>query len=135
VKTSEAALGREHPQHLSYSINLAWVLAASNKRNEAIAIYQNIIPILKKVSGPFGYDTLAAIQNQAAILIELGKHSDAEPLLLEVFIGCQRTMGEGSEKTMLVIENIIQLYRAMKKDDKVREWQSILEAEKRKPKQ
>src|SRR5439155_840100 len=137
-------------QHLAYSANLAAVLAevrylvcsgnvaaillARNNLLEAIDIYKRIVPLMKKVSGSTGYDTLAAIMNHGASLMLLGNLAEAEPLLLEVHHACSTTLGESNERTIFVIEKLVELYDRMKNQDRVKEWQKVLESAKRKSK-
>jgi hypothetical protein len=127
LRLSEMVLGKDNPRHLSYQLNLASILSSQKKYDEAISQLKLLIPRMKRITGLTAYDTLAAIQNYAAILIMTKKAQEAEPLLLEAYKGCQQVLGPKHEKTRTVLENLIELYRALGKQDKVNEYQQELD--------
>lgn len=123
---SEPVLGKEHPNYLIYSSNLAGVYHSQSKFLESLALYDHILPFLLKHSGPQNYLTLATMANKAALHIELRDFAAAEGLLLECYRLCRVHVGENSEETMTVLENIIALYDKWNQLEKAKEYEAIL---------
>lgn len=126
IRMSETTLGKEHPEFLSYQCNLASVLASQKQYDKAAELYQKIIPTLKQIHGLRGDDTLGALQNYGSILTMNGSPKDGEPYLQEALRGCLETLGLKHAKTRQVIENLIVVYKKLKIEAKVKDYEAML---------
>jgi hypothetical protein len=59
-------LGPEHPDTLATANNLATALGHQGKHAEAVTVYRELLPIVRRVMGPEHPHTLATAINLAA---------------------------------------------------------------------
>ena len=78
------ALGARHPSTLTTMGNLARMLFARGKHEEAEAMEREVLAARREVQGARHPDTLTTMGNLARMLFARGKHEEAEAMEREV---------------------------------------------------
>lgn len=128
VSISSKNQGEENPNTLKFKTQLASVHFYLNQIDEAIQIFVQIVPKMKMINGPVSYETLAAIQGYGACLATKHKFEEAEKLLMDAYAGCRTTLGDNNDKTILLLENLVNLFELSGEKEKMKKFREILVA-------
>ena len=83
----EQQLGEDHPETLAAVRNLALLLEAQGKFDEAEPLFRRALDGLEQQLGADHQETLASVTNLALLLQAQGKFDEAEPLLRRALEG------------------------------------------------
>jgi eukaryotic-like serine/threonine-protein kinase len=98
--------GRTHPLTARHSVHLAQALGKRDRFAEAIAIYQDVLPILDVAMGPDHYITLASRNNFAVVLEASGDYAGAESVHRSLMETRRRADGERSRAMADLLQNL-----------------------------
>lgn len=118
--------GSDHPATLGYQINLAANQIYQKKYDEGIRRYLKLIPTIKSVSGPMSYDCLGAMSNCAQAFMKCNRYNDVHEMTQELIANSLASLGKENDKTQLVIENAISLYKEMGRKDEVEKLKKFI---------
>ncbi|KIX10312.1 uncharacterized protein Z518_01394 [Rhinocladiella mackenziei CBS 650.93] len=122
-KTMMKIHGKEHPDTLTCMSNLALVLSHQGKYDEAEQMHRDVLGIrqkydeaeqmhrdvlgiTQKVLGMEHPDTLASMNNLAAVLSHQGKYDEAERILRDVLEITQKVLGMEHPSTLTNMNNL-----------------------------
>jgi tetratricopeptide (TPR) repeat protein len=80
AERSEEILGKNHPQTITGTGNLAMVLYRQDSFSEAEALWREVVARLEEVHGTENHESLTYMSNLATVLNDLGQFSNAEPM-------------------------------------------------------
>ncbi|MBD8527908.1 tetratricopeptide repeat protein [Pseudomarimonas arenosa] len=102
----QRVLGEDHPDTLNSLANLASLLAAQGKLEEAEALHRKALEQSRQLLGEESPDTLTSINNLAVLLQDLGKLDEAEALYREGLEKSQRVLGRDDPDTLISLNNL-----------------------------
>ena len=100
AKASDPAIGPDHPDTLDSRSNLARVLAARGRPEEAEAGYRAVLEARTRVLGPDHPDTLDSRSNLARVLADRGRLEEAEAGYRAVLEARTRVLGPDHPDTL-----------------------------------
>lgn len=110
IERSKVVNGEQSPSTVKFKLQLAVNQANQAKWERASSMLEELIPQLKSHFGPFGFDTLGAVQSLGACLVMQRKYDKAESILLDCLSDCRRSLGERHPNTVIIVENIASMY-------------------------
>jgi tetratricopeptide (TPR) repeat protein len=119
IERSKFVNGEQSPSTVKYKLQLAVNQANQSKWERTTGMLEELIPQLKLHFGPFGFDTLGAIQGLGACFVMQKRYDKAESILLDCLADCRRGLGERHPNTLIIVENIVSLYES--KNDIIRQ--------------
>jgi tetratricopeptide (TPR) repeat protein len=99
-------LGREHPDTLTSTSNLAVVLGSQGKYEEAEAMNRQTLARREKVLGLEHPDTLTSMSNLALVLGSQGKYEDAETRNRQTLARREKVLGYEHPDTLTSMSNL-----------------------------
>ena len=128
-------LGGDHPNTLISMHSLAALYRKLGRLDEADALATQAVGGARAKLAPTHPFRLAAIGELGTTRTMLGRHEEAEALLMESYDGLSATFGPTHERTIGLIERLVDLYTAWHAaepdsgyDAKAAEWRGRLEA-------
>ena len=119
--------GPTHPSTLGSKHNLAVALHGLGQLKEAEALAREVVETVSSVL-PAEYYRLPAYRATFALcLMDLGRFDEAEEQLLAAYNRELAMRGEQHKNTRKVVKNLIHLYEAWDKPDKVAWWRAKLQ--------
>jgi tetratricopeptide (TPR) repeat protein len=116
-RTSSQVYGDEHPEVATDLNNLAVLLEAQGKYNEAEPVYRQSLVIMRMVLGEEHPDVTTSLNNLAALLNAQGKYDESIPLLRQSLGIMRKVLGEEHPAVATALNNLAELLRAQGKDD------------------
>jgi tetratricopeptide (TPR) repeat protein len=108
---------------------LGWNLLRQHRWTDAGSVLGESLKVRQK-QAPDAWTTFNTMSLLGGALAGQNKYSDAEPLLLKCYQGIQARVKsippQGKVRQSEAAERLVELYRAMKKDDEARKWQQAL---------
>lgn len=98
------------PPHVRLRISFA---SSRAQYNEALDVAEQQMRLLKESYGVNHHEYATAMNNVATLYQAIGRHTDAEPLLLEASKIQQRTLGDDHPHTVASLSNLATVYGAM----------------------
>ncbi|MGE3166679.1 MAG: tetratricopeptide repeat protein [Planctomycetota bacterium] len=122
VARTVAELGPDHLNTLLARGNYAGLLRKMGRNEEAASLFPDIVAGMRRAQ-PSG-SPLAAIYErfQGLTLMDLGRYSEAEPLLLGAYQTFEQALGKAHQRTQTARESLIELYQAWGKPDEAERW-------------
>ena len=117
LESSRATHGDRHPDTLTKITNLALLLKAQGKLDEAAALLREALDGSRETLGSRHPQTLDSITNLASLLQDQGELSDAAPLYWEVLEAFRATLGDRHTNTLDSINNLAELLEKQGKLD------------------
>jgi non-specific serine/threonine protein kinase/serine/threonine-protein kinase len=121
--------GAESPAYASELAGLGLNLLRQRRWTEAESVLDDALK-LQRTQAPEAWTTFNTMSLLGAALAGHNKHAEAEPLLLKGYQGMKvRLKSMPPESKVRLPESahrLVELYRAMKKDDEARKWQQTL---------
>ena len=120
-------LGPEHPDTLKAMINLADSYADAGRRDEALKLREEVLPLSRKVNGPEHPDTLGAMNNLALSYSAAGRRDEALKLLEEVLPLSRKVLGPEHPDTLEAMTNLAISYSdAGRRDEAIKLAEEVL---------
>jgi len=98
------------PAEVQALIQRAVELQGRGAYGEAAALWQQVVAVMERVRGPEDPDTLAALNNVAALKVQAGAHAEAEPLYRRVLAARERLLGPGHPRLATTLNNLAELH-------------------------
>ncbi|KAK6541495.1 hypothetical protein TWF694_007304 [Orbilia ellipsospora] len=117
VEQNKSQFGLEHPHTLSSMLKLGMALHGDRRIEKALQVFQELLPLNKKVLGPGHADTLATLDAICEELCNMGKYELSLTHLIEQRQLCERTLGLEHERTILVLVDIANLFKLLGKTE------------------
>ena len=119
----EPRAGLESPTTLRAHNNLANALNHMRRFDEALEIYERIIPAADRALPADSAEPARYRYGKARSLIGLGRHAEAEALLLRSH---EVSRDRPTERLLRKqsAERLVEVYRAMQRDDEAARWQA-----------
>lgn len=134
LEVSRRLFGEEHATTLGIMNNLAANHNALGQFAKAEAMLRTCLAIREKKE-PDEWTTFNTKSLLGAALLGQKKHTEAEPLLLAGYEGMRQREAAipkpSSARLLEALEQVVQLYEAMKKADEAAKWRKELEARKK----
>jgi tetratricopeptide (TPR) repeat protein len=105
-----AASGPEHPETLAAMHNLANAYDEAGRRDEALKLREQVLPLRRKVLGPEHADTLKSMHNLANSYDEVGRLDEALKLREEALPLSRKVYGLEGAATLLFMGNLANSY-------------------------
>ena len=102
-------LGRDHPDTLATTANLAAAYRAAGRMPAAMQLSEQCCADSERVLGPDHADTLARLANLAHLYYAAGRVGDAIALLRDTVIRCERVLPAGDPLTQVVQQSLANL--------------------------
>lgn len=112
VRTSDAAMGPDHPDTLATRGNIALALRASGRLKEAEAEHRAVVEAMTRVLGAEYPDTLAGRGSLASVLHDSGRLEEAEAEQRDVVETMTRVLGPDHPDTLTGRSNLASLLHA-----------------------
>jgi tetratricopeptide (TPR) repeat protein len=106
----QRVLGKEHPDTLRTSVDLAASYRESGQSSQAEVTFIGALSAQRKLLGDGHPDTLAAMAGLAELYVREGKHEPAQTLLLEAVRGRRRVLGPQHPDTVEAVSQLGWLY-------------------------
>jgi len=119
-------VGDEHPDVARSLHKLALVIKRKGNYSKAEELYREVLDIQQKILPEGQWQTALTMGNIGDCLTKLKRFQEAEPLLLESYKILKTKKGENDYYTMIVLNFIIELYKAWDKPEKVAECEALL---------
>ncbi|HEX2095280.1 MAG TPA: tetratricopeptide repeat protein [Longimicrobiaceae bacterium] len=103
---AERTLGPEHPDTLTSVHELARLLRARGRLDEAESLYRRALEGSGRVLGPEHPDTLTSVSNLALLLWERGRPDEAERLFRRALEARERVLGPEHPHTLTSVNNL-----------------------------
>lgn len=102
----QRVLGADHPDSLSSMADLASLLAAQGKLEQAETLHRQALAKSREILGEQHTDTLTSINNLAVLLQDLGKLDEAETLYREGLSKSREVLGHDDPDTLISLNNL-----------------------------
>ena len=122
-------LDPDHPRLATTRIDLAELLIATDRIDEALEQSQLAETSLTASLGPDHWRTATARQAHGAALLALGKHTEAETLLMESYQKLKGESGVSPGSVRRNLERLVDLYLSWGKSASAQKYQAILTRE------
>lgn len=99
---------------------LAQALMEAGRYDEALPLFRAVLAVERRVAGDEGTETLASMNNLAALLATKGDRKAAESLFREGLKVVRRTLGSDHQRTLSSISNLGALLREMSQFEEAR---------------
>jgi len=123
--------GSEHPTLGQMLMMLAEILIADSRYDEAELALRESLEVFHAALPRDHWLTSVAESQHGACLAALGRHQEAEPLLLNSYRCLARIRGEGHRDAIDALERVVKLYQMWGKLHKANEYRAMLPAEHR----
>ncbi len=100
------------PAEVQALIHRATELQARGAYGEAAALWQQVVAVMERERGPEHPDTLAALNNVAALTVKAGAYAKAEPHYLRVLKVRERLLGSQHPSLATTLNNLAELFYA-----------------------
>jgi hypothetical protein len=121
--------GAESPAYAGELAGLGWNLLRQQRWTEAESVLSESLK-LRQTQAPEAWTTFNTLSLLGGALAGQNKHAEAEPLLLKGYQGMKARVKsippQGKARLSESAHRLVELYRAMKKDDEARKWQQTL---------
>ena len=117
----EKVIGQEHPSTLSSVVNIAFVLQAQGKYDEAEGMNWRALEWCEKVLGKEHPYTLTTIANLASVLQAQKEYDKAEGMNRRVLEVSERVLGRKHPRTLSSLVNLASVLKAQGKYDEAEE--------------
>ncbi|KAH8045857.1 hypothetical protein JL722_14014 [Aureococcus anophagefferens] len=117
AERAEKRLGRDHLEVSESLTDLAEVLRAQGKQDEARPLYERALAIQEKRLGPTHPGTVVAVKNLADLFLDQGDYAAAEPLLLRHVSVCENAFGHLHPRVAVALHALGELYKHQNKPD------------------
>ncbi len=111
----DRVLGKEHPDRLHTTNNLAEVYWNQGRYDQAKPLFTGALEARRRVLGEAHPDTLSTMNDLAALYWSQGQYGEAEPLFTKALEGMRRVLGEEHPDTLSTMNNLALLYRTQGK--------------------
>ena len=112
VDALEGLLGPDHPDTLASRNNLAYAYESAGRLEEAITLYEQVLPDSIRVLGEDHPNTLISRNNLAGAYESVGRLEEAITLFEQVLPDSIRVLGEDHPLTLISRNNLAGAYRA-----------------------
>jgi tetratricopeptide (TPR) repeat protein len=109
---TERALGRDHPDVVTYRNNLAYAHWSAGDFRQAISLHETNLADAERLLGPDHPSTLTARNNVAYVHRSTGDHGRAIPLYEAILADMLRVLGPDHPSTLIVRNNLAGSYRS-----------------------
>jgi len=123
---NKTLLGTEHPQTLLCMNNLGTTLASLDDFPAAAQLLKEAFETAGNSLPPQHWTIVVFQANYGRCLFKLGRYDEAEPLLEESCSRMVATLGPHHNRTRAVVQYMIDLYKALDKPEKVKDYQDLL---------
>jgi serine/threonine protein kinase/Flp pilus assembly protein TadD len=127
AKGLQRALGEDHEQTQVMTYRLAILLQDQDKLEEAEALFRQLIETTLRTRPPDHRHVCLQRSAYGRCLLKMKRHADAEAQFLESYAGTRKRLGDEHQATRSAIKDLVELYNAWGKTDKVEEWRDMLE--------
>ena len=130
VAIQRRVLGEEHPSTLFSMAEQAELYGKQGKYRQSETLYTKVLEARRRVLGAQHPDTADVIASLGRVLLQEHKYAEAEPLLLSRYQGMLQQAiipNESRARLQEAGEQVVQLYDAWGKPEKVAEWRQKLE--------
>jgi serine/threonine protein kinase len=110
-------LGAEHPDTLKSMHHLAASYEYVGRYTEALALYEEMLPLRKAILGAEHPDTLRSMNGLAITYQLLGRHAEAVKIHEETFALLRATLGPDHVDTLKSMNNLANVYEGLGRDD------------------
>ncbi|TVY72483.1 Kinesin light chain [Fusarium oxysporum f. sp. cubense] len=109
-RTCEKLLGKDHPDTLTSTNNLALIYHDQGRWEEAEKLQMQVIETFKAKLGGDHLDTLTSINNLASTYFKQGRWEEAEKLFMQVIETRKAKLGGDHPDTLISINNLASIY-------------------------
>jgi serine/threonine protein kinase len=119
-------LGEEHPWIPSFMYSIGVIYKAQQRYDEAEKLISGALEISRRTRGDLGIETLNIMVHLGLLYKEQQRYQDAEQLLIETIQGRLKVLSEKHPDTVLVINELIDLYETWNKPEEAEKWRAKL---------
>ena len=126
-ETLEAKLrvfGPEHPQVLSSMNGLGMALTAEEDFDEAVAIFEELVALADNQYQSTHRKSVLYRMHYGDCLLKMGRTSEAEEVLTQMYVGLRDALGPSHSSTMEVAELLVGLYEAEGQPEKAAKYRA-----------
>jgi WD40 repeat protein/serine/threonine protein kinase/tetratricopeptide (TPR) repeat protein len=102
--------GPKHPESLRAMARLATALRGAGRRDEALRLHEELLPLSSAVNGPKHRDTLRAMQGLANSYFDAGRWSESVNLAEQLLELSREVCGKESTETLVCMNNLAPAY-------------------------
>jgi tetratricopeptide (TPR) repeat protein len=121
-----ATLGEDHPQHASTLRSLGGLQAQARRYQAAERTFRDAIEIELKSFAEDSWQVATTESMLGDCLIRMGRHGEAEPLVVRSFDIIRAEFGDEHGRTQAALGRVITLYEALGNSRKAAEYRALL---------
>jgi non-specific serine/threonine protein kinase/serine/threonine-protein kinase len=122
-----SSLGEDHRLTIMIADTLAAVLQMRGENQEAADMFDEVFMSARRTLGEERWFTTGSPPHYARALAALGRHTEAETFLLEVYEGLRDLRGADHDSTQAAVTALIELYESWGKPEKAAQYRALLQ--------